>query len=265
MEFAENRANFFAEGFYAEGILVHRAFAMGNVLHMPPVAAYDALAPYYDVVRAARQQYLTAIESIIAREARGACSLLDVGSGNGVRALNIARSAGIENVVLLEPSAGMRAQCVEKAEYWCCEASQIPDTLLRFDLILCLWNTLGHLKDTSERLTVLARLKALLSRSGKIFVDVNHRYNARSYGRTKTLLRALRDIFSPSETNGDVTASWQAGDERICTHGHVFTHRELLRIFNDAGLRVNSRWVVDYESGVQRRSSFSGNLLYQLT
>ena len=191
--------------------------------------------------------------------------LLDIGSGNGIRALRIARSLGIADVVLVEPSAGMRAQCREEVEYWSCEASQIPETARRFDLITCLWNTLGHLQDSRERVTVLARLKALLTPQGRIFVDVNHRYNARSYGWARTAFRALYDMVSPAESKGDVVASWQAGDERICSHGHVFTQRELLRVFDNAGLRVKTRWVVDYESGEAHRLSVLGNLLYQLS
>lgn len=233
-------------------------------IHLSPIEAYDALAPYYDSLRASREQYLSAIDQIVISEARGARTLLDVGSGNGARALRIAQSVGVTDVVLLEPSAGMRAQCREEAEYWSCEASRIPATARKFDLITCLWNTLGHLQDARERAEVLARLKTLLTPRGSIFLDVNHRYNGRNYGWARTAFRVLHDFVSPAESNGDVLTSWQAGAERICTHGHVFTQRELLAIFNNAGVRVKARWVVDYETGGARRFSFLGNLLYQL-
>lgn len=233
-------------------------------IHLSPIEAYDALAPYYDSLRASRQQYLAAIDQIIIREARGARTLLDVGSGDGARALRIARSVGVMDVVLLEPSAGMRAQCREEAECWSCDASRLPATPRKFDLVTCLWNTLGHLQDTREREGVLARLKTMLTPQGSIFLDVNHRYNGRNYGWARTAFRLLHDLVSPAESNGDVLTSWQAGDERICTRGHVFTQRELLGIFNNAGVRVKARWVVEYETGKPRRFSILGNLLYRL-
>lgn len=234
-------------------------------IYLSPIEAYDAMAPHYDSLRASREQYLAAIDQIIIRECGGARSLLDVGSGNGARALGIARSARITDVVLVEPSAGMRTQCREEAEYWSCEASGIPATARKFDLITCLWNTLGHLQDTRERAGVLARLKTMLTPQGSIFLDVNHRYNARSYGWGRTAFRVVHDLVSTAESNGDVVVSWQAGGERICTHGHVFTRRELLGIFNNAGVHVKARWIVDYETGEPRRLSILGNMLYRLT
>jgi len=231
---------------------------------LAPVAAYDLVAPHYDSILATRKRYLTAIEEILIAHSAGARSLLDVGAGNGVRALRIAGATGIDDVVLLEPSAGMRAQCPDRAEFWNCSATEIPQTTRRFDLITCLWDTLGHFESTDERTAVLARLKALLTPSGRIFLDVNHRYNARAYGWPKTALRMLYDFFSPAETNGNVLVSWKEGDRQISTRGHVFTQQELLHIFSRSGLAVKSRWVVDYCTGELHANPTLGNLLYQL-
>ena len=231
---------------------------------LAPVAAYDLVAPHYDSILATRKRYLTAIEEILIAHSAGARSLLDVGAGNGVRALRIARATGIDDVVLLEPSAGMRAQCPDRAEFWNCAATEIPQTTRRFDLITCLWNTLGHFESTDERIAVLARLKTLLTPSGRIFLDANHRYNARAYGWPRTAVRMLYDFFSPAETNGNVLVSWKEGDRQICTRGHVFTQQELLHIFSRSGLAVKSRWVVDYCTGELHANPTLGNLLYQL-
>jgi SAM-dependent methyltransferase len=73
-----------------------------------PVAAYDELAPYYANFSAQRAAYLWSIEDLIVRRLpRGAKSLLDVGSGDGLRARRLAAQARIERVVLVEPSPRM--------------------------------------------------------------------------------------------------------------------------------------------------------------
>lgn len=227
------------------------------------MAAYDAIAPYYDSLLEARKHYLKKVEEIVIACSRSAHSLLDVGSGNGVRALRIARAIKTEDVVLVEPSEQMRLCSPEKAVVWKRSVSEIPETA-RFDLITCLWNVLGHLEDTQERLLLLSRLKALLGPSGMLFLDVNHRYNALSYGWSWTISRVVRDLVFPSRKNGDVIASWQAGHQRICTRGHVFTHREMVHLFKCAGFRLRAGWVIDYKTGVEHSFSFFGNLLYQL-
>jgi hypothetical protein len=105
----------------------------------------------------------------------------------------------------------------------------------------------------------------MLVPAGFIFMDVNHRYNAASYGWTRTLLRMAHDYIVRSEAQGDVVVSWNAGDRTICTLGHVFTHKEMKHLFNAAGLKIAVRWVIDYEKGERRRFSMYGHLLYQLT
>jgi SAM-dependent methyltransferase len=231
---------------------------------MSPIAAYDALAPYYSSLLESRKPYLKMVEAIVIAHSGAPSSMLDVGSGNGVRALRIAAALNIGNIVLVEPSEAMRRQSAENSAVWKQSVAEVPETN-KFDLITCLWNVLGHLEGAPERASMLSRLRALLSPTGRLFLDVNHRYNAAAYGWRRTLLRMVHDLILPSEKNGDVIASWQAGSERIRTRGHVFTQRELSRLFKQAGLKVKARWIVDYETGQERRLSFSGNLLYELS
>lgn len=229
-----------------------------------PVSAYDSFAPYYRAYAATRSRYLAKVEEIIISQTQGSQALLDVGSGDGTRAMRIAEQIGAKNVVLVEPSKAMQAQCREHAEFMTSTASEIPHTGPSFHVITCLWNVLGHLRDTEERASVLAKLKSLLCPGGTIFLDVNHRYNAAAYGWPMTVLRILYDSLRRSHANGDVDVSWQMGEREIVTRGHVFTSAELAGIFRVAGLKIRKEWILDYATGAERSSRFLGNLLYQL-
>lgn len=46
------------------------------------------------------------------------------------------------------------------------------------------------------------------------------------------------------------------GDRPICTVGHVFTQKEMKRLFNAAGLKIAVRWVIDYERGERRTGTY---------
>src|SRR6266567_9018422 len=83
---------------------------------LDPVAAYDAWAPCYTRYSQSRLPYLQAVERLILARITGARSLLDVGAGDGSRALRIAKSAGIGETVLLEPSEGMRGHGTVEGE-----------------------------------------------------------------------------------------------------------------------------------------------------
>jgi 2-polyprenyl-3-methyl-5-hydroxy-6-metoxy-1,4-benzoquinol methylase len=253
-----------------------------------PVAAYERLAAHYGDLSRRRELYLRGVErEIIWRIPPGGRSLLDVGAGDGARSLRIACQRGIERVVLVEPSREMAAKAAERAEVWpvraedlssgCFgsaeennrsvgpgtgEVSQLQATAERFDVITCLWNVLGHVPTAEKRLLALSAIARLLAPQSRFFLDVNHRYNLRSYGIVLTSARWIHDLFSPGDANGDVLAKWNTGKASISAYGHVFTHREIMRLADAAGLEMEGRVIMDYESGRTCRFAFQGNLLY---
>jgi SAM-dependent methyltransferase len=230
-----------------------------------PVLAYDRLSQAYGELARKRERYLTAVErAILDRLPSGSKSLMDIGSGDGGRTLRIASQAGIGRIVLVEPSAKMTARTPNGAETWRCRAEELEawPTDEKFDVITCLWNVLGHIRGTARRIQALRAAQNFLSEKGKLFVDVTHRYNVRSYGVIPSAMRFLYDSVVPGEKNGDIVALWDIGESRISTYGHVFTHREMTYLARNSGLKLEERVVIDYEDGQVRSSAFQGNLLY---
>jgi 2-polyprenyl-3-methyl-5-hydroxy-6-metoxy-1,4-benzoquinol methylase len=233
----------------------------------PPSTPYDALAANYRSVSAARAAYLDAVEKIVIRLiAPNADSLLDIGSGDGHRAMRIAMAKNISNVVLVEPSHNMREFCRRNtpARIWSISAEELPAAADRFAVITCLWNVLGHIDNNQKRLTALKKMRLLLRDGGVMFIDVNNRYNAVTYGLLPTLGRMLYDVLAPSETNGDAQVTWRVGENAIQSPSHFFTPREIRKLLDDASLVVKQRFVLDYHTGKIRRSEFAGQLLFQV-
>ena len=80
----------------------------------------------------------------------------------------------------------MMAKAAEHTEVWRARAEELAsggfESAERFDVITCLWNVLGHVPTAEKRLHALSAIASLLTPNGRFFLDVNHRYNARSYG-----------------------------------------------------------------------------------
>lgn len=233
---------------------------------LDPVAAYDQLAPYYAQFSHRRAAYLRNVEAnILSRMPVEASSILDIGAGDGSRALRIAAAAKIRRIVLLEPSSRMSAEPPGGSEVWQTRAEDLDVSAIpeRFDLITCLWNVLGHIPGADKRARALHNAAQMLSPCGSMFIDVIHRYNVLSYGALMTAGRWIRDHIFPSDGNGDVTAHWSTAGGVISTYGHVFTDREMRRLAHAAGLQCEERIVIDYETGGIRQASWMGNLLYR--
>ncbi len=233
-----------------------------------PVRAYDRIAPIYSSLSEQRRAYLDRVEKVVISEIPAGCnSLLDVGGGDGSRSRRIAQARNITRLVLLEPSSGMHGEPLADAEVWTMRAEELSTVHAAFDTIVCLWNVLGHIFPVESRREVLRQFARLTSPQGRIFIDVNHRYNSRQYGTFATFLRFLRDKVSWSPESGDVVVRWNVPENRaaLCTtRGHVFTDDEIRSLAREAGLTVEKRFVIDYSTGQMQRWSWQGNLLYVL-
>lgn len=231
-----------------------------------PVAAYDRIAPVFGRLAGQRQRYLDRVdELVISLVPPGSRSLLDVGAGDGRRAARIAEARNLEDIVLVEPSRDMQRLGPASAAFVTLRAEQLHSLPGTFDVLVCLWNVLGHVFPHAARAEVLRQFARLVSSRGRIFVDVNHRYNAMHYGAVRTSARFLRDRIRPSATNGDVWAVWPVNGEACRSRGHVFTHAEFRGLAAAAELAIEQRFVIDYRTGQVRRFGLQGNLLYVLS
>ncbi len=229
---------------------------------LDPVAAYDRIAPVFARIAEKRKAYLDSIDRlVISGIPPRSRFMLDVGSGDGERARRIARARDIPELVLVEPSVAMQGR---DAQFRTLRAEDLYLLGGEFDAITCLWNVLGHIFPSAARLEVLRQFARLVSPHGRIFVDVQHRYNVRHYGAIPTAFRFLHDQLRWNETNGDVVVAWDVEGVRCTTQGHVFTHREFGSLAHKAGLNIETRFVVDYATGELRRWSIDGHLLYVL-
>ena len=230
-------------------------------------AIYDALAPHYREYAAKRSAYLAAVDRFVVENIpAGAGSLLDVGAGDGVRGMDIARRGGIGRVALSDPSFAMVELCrrLGPREVWHCGAESLPGPPGQFDVILCLWNVLGHLPGKAARVRALVRMRELLAPGGAIFFDVNNRHNASAYGWFKVCGRIVVDALAFDERRGDATFDWNVGGRTFQATGHLFTPGEIGGIIAEAGLDVLRRASADYAAGRFSTCALRGQLLFML-
>lgn len=227
--------------------------------------AYDLLAPDYAAYARTRAAYCAAVDRLVLewRPARVG-ALLDVGSGDGVRAVRLATAMSAPRVVLSDPAPAMAAQCdrLGVSDVWRCAAEALPGGEPEFDVITCLWNVLACV-DGARRVEALARMRARLANQGRLFLDVHNRYNAATAGRWRVCSRMVRDMVRPSGDNGSVAFTWNVNGRSIPARGYLFAPGEMGRLIDEAALRVVRRTFVDYTTG-EARGPWSGQMVYEL-
>lgn len=229
---------------------------------------YDQMAPHYRAYAEQKTTYIQAVDkTILEHITPHAQSMLDVGAGDGVRALNLAQAAGIQNLVLLEPSSEMVNLCsaLPVAAIWHGTADSLPDSYTpAFNLITCLWNVMGHMPDRDARVRALRKMAALLAPGGKIMLDVNNRHNTAAYGKYTVLGRRILDAIRPDERRGNVSFSWNINGLNIPANGHLFTPAEMRTLFQKAGLRLTKSFAIDYKSGARTTDLTKGQMFFIL-
>lgn len=233
---------------------------------------YNKLAPFYTDYSLKRQFYLDAVDSIIIGKLMQSypVSMLDVGSGDGKRAKKIALTTNINRLVLTEPSKEMLDRIyqfpeIASFEIFHVSAEEIDSVpnLGKFDAITCLWNVLGHVSTSVDRQRALINMKNLLTSSGRLYLDVNNRYNLRAYGVQTVNRNIMNDLIFPNEHNGDVFFNIKVGETEIPASGHVFSPQEINNLITSAELKIVSHHYLDYQTGKKRKTPLEGQLLFE--
>ena len=227
---------------------------------------YTKFAKSYAEYASTKQAYTSAVNNFITTEAVGVKTIVDVGSGDGKRGKLISNLLNINDITLIDNSEGM----IDLVK-------NIPNTTVikgdisniefkaekKYDLVLCLWNVLGHI-ETDKKKTALKNIASLVNSDGFIFLDANNRYNVVNYGIKSVIKNIFRDIFIPNKFNGNFSLKINIKGVQVDTIVHIFNPFEIENLFKLAGLSVLKRKVVDYKTGEIRKYFWEGQLVYKL-
>lgn len=235
------------------------------------MSQYSVLAPHYRMISERKKAYIEAVNGLIFSHLLGAVdSVLDVGAADGVRGLAMAQKMAAKQVVLCEPCAEMAALCRLNAagashiRVLECDGLALHALEEKYDVVLCLWNVLGHVPNNAARAEMLKVLRQRLKPGGRLFLDVNNRHNAIAYGAFSVLVRRVLDALFFDERRGNAEYMMQIGEELIPSRGHLFAPQEMDRLFALAGLNVCQRKTVNYLSGAISDNAHRGQLFYVL-
>lgn len=231
---------------------------------------YDRLAPYFSLYAKRKQLYLDSIDKIIlSLVIRGGGSILDVGAGDGIRGNNIFKQLKFKKIIFVDSSSEMVYLCrkrfkknVYKLDI---SSSGISVVRERFDIILCLWNVLGHIPTQRKRLKALINMKKLLKNNGKFFIDVSNRYNIAYYGWLNVVTNMVKDLIFHSEKNGEFAYNLRINKlVSIPSSNYFFTPYEMKVLIEKAGLAIDRQLYVNYSTGFIENTFLKGSLFYVL-
>lgn len=233
----------------------------------PSQKMYDKLAFEYRDYSHSRSVYLGAVDSVVKQYLKPNCSVIDFGSGDGVRINNI--TAGItSNLCLVENSDNMLIKIKEQFPHVLVLNQDFSDTNFetnnKYDIATCLWNVLGHLGNEQRVLTGLTNIRKSVRKNGIVILDINNRHNISQY-KIKAVKNIIKDVFTYKFANGDIKFNISINGQNIPSYVHIFNKHEIEKLIDAAGFEIKSGVYINYANGDIEKSPLFGQLCYILT
>ena len=234
---------------------------------------YDAFSKHYREYSNKKNGYIEGINNYIENHLKGkftAPSIIDLGAADGVRGRLLADRVSARSLTLVDNSQEMVNLCKKIPDATVIN-SKLSEVLsktgnVRYDVVFCLWNVLGHIDTRREVIESLKVMRELVNDEGLIFVDVSNRYNINHYGLKIVASNLFKDLISYKYSNGDFSYNIKVSNTAtIPSRCHFFTKTEFETMILEANLKIIEKKYVNYASGVFENSSFKGQLFYILS
>ncbi len=232
-------------------------------MDIPSNTYYDQLAQEYSGIYAKRANYLNAVDDLIFQVMDGlnVINYLDIGCGDGTRSLKIIERIKPNHAVLIDNSEKMleSAKSLYKGNISFIHGDVLHfRSEMKFDLITCLWNVIGHFPDKQYKIAFFKSVKHLLTDKGVFIFDVNNRYNMAHYGFRSVARNMINDVVKANDRG---SFRLQIGSD---SHTNVYIHHpyELESILHAAGFRMKDKHYINYASGSITRNPLGGQLYY---
>ena len=222
---------------------------------------YSETADHYEEIRSRQFLYNSKVDSIIIENLHGQIkSILDVGAGNGKRGINIKEKLDASEILLLEESKEM-VKSIKKTDNVDVAVESILNyhSEKKFDLIICLWNVLGHIDSKANRIVALKNMKRLLSENGVIFIDFNNRMNIKHYGVKNFIRNSIHTLIKKDSGWFNLELSG------INTKVYVHNYKEMIDLIESSELKIRFMKSIDYSTGKIYKNRFKGQLLFCVT
>ncbi len=228
---------------------------------------YDSLAPGYRNYSQSRLLYLNDVDSVVRQYLTPESSVIDFGSGDGVRVHNIAKNI-TSKLCLVENSCNMITKIKDQYPRALILNQDFADvnfqTGKKYDIAICLWNVLGHLGNEQRGLTGLINIRKTVRKNGIVILDINNRHNISQY-KIKAVKNIIKDVFTYKFANGDIKFNISINGQNIPSYVHIFNKHEIEKLIDAAGFEIKSGVYINYANGDIEKFPLFGQLCYVLT
>lgn len=141
--------------------------------------SYAQIASLYDVIMGDRVD-IPYVEELIRRSHPDAATLLELACGSGTALMSLSRYYDVVGIDISLPMLELAEQSMLHAEFHQADMTSFK-LERRFDVIICIFDSINHLSNFSDWKKTFRRAKAHLNEGGVFIFDINSETKLRNY------------------------------------------------------------------------------------
>lgn len=217
---------------------------------------YSNISKDYLAISQERENYLNTVNQLIISNAPTRTqAYLDIGAGDGMRSRLIKSKINANKTILIDNCPEMFE---DEGDIKFINSDILEFTTdLKFDVVTCLWNVMGHVGDKRQREQAFHNIAKLLREGGKFFIDVNNRYNINAYSFKNVVTNVCKDVLHIPHRG-----YFSIGKGEDATQVYIHHPFELERLAKSCGLKLIEKTYINYSSGIIESKFYKGQVFY---
>lgn len=156
------------------------------------MSTYKEFASYYDEIMGDRKREFDSILKLIQRHAPGAEEILDIACGTGAFALQLSRKYEVTGLDSSSPMLTLAKRRARRTAFVRADMRSFKFAK-RFDVALCLFDSINHLSDFSDWKKVFRAVRMALKPGGVFIFDINTRARLETLSKGPPWVKRLRN------------------------------------------------------------------------
>jgi SAM-dependent methyltransferase len=165
------------------------------------MASYKQFARFYDIVMGNRSKEGEIVQELILEYRPQARNVLEIACGTGAILKTLPKKYHLYGLDISQDMLALAKKKVPRAKFFRQDMRHF-EIAERFDVILCLFDSINHLLDYKDWEKVFSKVKKHLNKGGIFIFDINSAHKLKNLSQAPAIVKKIKDNYLIMDISG---------------------------------------------------------------